>query len=95
MKKSMAEAFNSLAIPGLRVDDLNLLNGFYVNLEYHLPNGQSVKLLEDNKVYLGNQIEQPCSERCYGVVGDEHHLLVCTYGCNGADPEIICYKRWR
>lgn len=95
MKKSMAEAFNSLAILGLRVDDLNLLNGFYVNLEYHLPNGQSVKLLEDNKVYLGNQIEQPCSERCYGVVGDEHHLLVCTYGCNGADPEIICYKRWR
>ena len=26
------------------------LNGFYVNLEYPLPNGQSVKLLEDNKV---------------------------------------------
>ena len=52
MKKSMAEAFNSLAIPGLRVDDLNLLNGFYVNLEYHLPNGQSVKLLEDNGGWL-------------------------------------------
>ena len=52
MKESMAEAFNSLAIPGLRVDDLNLLNGFYVNLEYHLPNGQSVKLLEDNGGWL-------------------------------------------
>ena len=69
------------------------LNGFYVNLEYPLPNGQSVKLLEDKKVYLGNQIEIPGSCRCYGIVADEKYLLVCEYGCGGADPQIVVYKR--
>ena len=69
------------------------LNGFYVNLEYPLPNGQSVKLLEDNKVYLGNQIEIQGSNRCYGIVADEKYLLVCEYGCGGADPQIVVYKR--
>ena len=68
------------------------LNGFYVNLEYSLPNGQSVKLLEDNKVYLGNQIEIQGSGRCYGIVADEKYLLVCEYGCGGADPQIVVYK---
>ena len=86
---------NALCIPGLKVESLGPLNGFYVNLEYHLPNGQSVRLLEDNKVYLGTQIERPGQERCYGVVADEAYLLVCEYGCNGADPEIVCYKRRR
>ena len=69
------------------------MNGFYVNLEYPLPNGQSVKLLEDNKVYLGNQIEIQGSGRCYGIVADEKYLLVCEYGCGGADPQIVVYKR--
>ena len=91
---AMAE-LNALGIPDLQIDSLVPLNGFYVNLEYRLPNGQAVKLLEDNKVYLGTQIERPGQERCYGVVADEAYLLVCEYGCNGADPEIVCYKRRR
>ncbi len=56
MKETLIKEFNALGIQGLYVDDLNLLNGFYVNLKYTLTNGQSVKLLEDNRVYLGNQI---------------------------------------
>ena len=91
---AMAE-LNALCIPDLQIDSLVPLNGFYVNLEYRLPNGQAVKLLEDNKVYLGTQIERSCQERCYGVIADEAYLLVCEYGCNGADPEIVCYKRRR
>ena len=91
---AMAE-LNALGIPDLQIDSLVPLNGFYVNLEYGLPNGQAVKLLEDNKVYLGTQIERPGQERCYGVIADEAYLLVCEYGCNGADPEIVCYKRRR
>ena len=91
---AMAE-LNALGIPDLQIDSLVPLNGFYVNLEYRLPNGQAVKLLEDNKVYLGTQIERPGRERCYGVIADEAYLLVCEYGCNGADPEIVCYKRRR
>ena len=94
-KRSIVQEINALHIPDLQIDSLHLLNGFYVNLEYRLPNGQAVKLLEDNKVYLGNQIERLGQERCYGVVADEAYLLVCEYGCNGADPEIVCYKRRR
>lgn len=92
-KEVLIAEFNALGINGLQIEDLNLLNGFYVNLEYPLPNGQSVKLLEDNNVYWGNQIEIPGSDRCYGVAADDKYLLVCEYGCGGADPEIIVYKK--
>jgi len=64
LKSSVMKEINGLGIPGLSVSDLNLLNGSYVNLEYPLPNGQTVKLLEDQKVYLGNQVECPGSARC-------------------------------
>lgn len=92
-KEALIKEFNALGIEHLEVKDLNLLNGFFVNLEYPLKNGQSVKLLEDRNVYLGNQIEIPGNDRCYGIVADEEYLLVCEYGCNGADPEIILYKK--
>ena len=93
MKETLIAEFNALGIQGLQVNDLNLLNGFYVNLEYTLTNGQSVKLLEDDRDYLGNQIEIPGSDRCYGIVADDHYLLVCEYGCNGTEPQIIVYKK--
>ena len=54
---------------------------------------QSVKLLEDNCVYLGNQIEIPDSDWCYGILADDHYLLVCEYGCNGTEPQIILYHQ--
>ena len=92
-KRAAIAELNALGIPDLKVESLTPLNGFYVNLEYRLPNGQAVKLLEDSKIYMGSQIERPGQERCYGVVADEKYLLVCEYGCNGADPKIVCYKR--
>lgn len=92
-KQQLIMEFNSLRIDGLHVEDLNFLSGCYVNLEYRLSNGLPVKLLEDNKVYLGNQIEIPGSDRCYGIIGDENYLLVCEYGCNGSDPEIVLYRK--
>lgn len=94
MKEILIEEINAFEIQGLHVNDLNLLNGFYVNLEYTLKNKQSVKLLEDNRVYWGNQIEIPGSNRCYGVVVDDKYLLVCEYECNnGVKPQIVIYKR--
>lgn len=75
------------------VNDLYLLNGFFVNMEYKLSNGQTVKLLEDYCIYLGNQIEISGSNRCYGIAADEKYLLVCEYGCDGTNPEIVVYKR--
>lgn len=92
-KMALINEINALGIKYLKLTDLNLLNGFYVNLEYPLLNGQSVKLLKDDKVYWGNQIEIPNSSRCYGVVADNEYLLVCEYGCGGTEPQIILYKR--
>ena len=93
LKQRLIEEINALEIDGLRVDDLNLLTGAYVNLAYPLANGTTVRFLKDTDIYLGNQIERPGSERCYGVVADETFILVCEYGCNGAEPEIVLYKR--
>ena len=70
-----------------------MLSGAYVNLEYPLSNGTKVSFLRNEDVYLGNQIEKTDSERCYGVVVDETFILVCEYGCNGSDPEIVLLKR--
>ena len=92
-KERLISEINSLGIKGLAVNDLNVLNGFFVNLEYPLANGQTVKLLKDNNVYLGSQIEISGKERCYGVVSDKNYILVCEYRCNGCDPEIILYKK--
>lgn len=92
-KNMLIDEFNALGIDALNVSDLELLNGFFVNLEYPLANGSRVKLLEDNNVYLGNQIEISGSDRCYGIVADDAYMLVCQYGCNGKDPEIIVYKK--
>lgn len=93
LKSTLIDEFNSLGIKDLKVTDLNLLSGFYVNLEYKLKNGQTSKLLEDCNVYWGNQIEIPGSDTCYGIVADDKYLLVCEYQCNGTNAQIVCYKR--
>lgn len=92
LKRTLMGEINALNIPGLQVNDLYLLSGEYVNLKYPLPSGKTVQLLDDRKVYLGNQIEIAGSDRCYGVVADESYLLVSTYGCGGSQPEIVLYK---
>ena len=92
-KQTIIAELHALGIPGLRLTDLNLLNGGYVNLTYPLPGGGMARFLRGNDVYWGNQIEVPGSERCYGVVANAQFLLVCTYGCNGADPELVCYRK--
>lgn len=52
-----------------------------------------IKLLDDRKIYLGYQVEKKDSDRWYGLVADREYLLVCEYGCNGEDPEIILLKK--
>lgn len=93
LKRKLIAEINALHIDGLAVEELYLLSGAYVNLEYPLPNGTGVTFLNGQDVYLGNQIEQANSERCYGVVANEAFILVSEYGCNGADPEIVLYKK--
>ena len=76
------------------VHDLNVLPGSFVNLEYRLPNGQTVKFLEDNATYLGSQLECEGGEnRCFGIVANMDFLLVCSYEENGENPELVLYKK--
>ena len=75
------------------VTTLFQLSGAYVNLEYTLPNGEKIKLLDDTKIYLGCQVEKTNSDRCYGFVADNDYLLICEYGYNGTEPEIVIYKK--
>ena len=59
LKVPLLAEFNHLGIPDLpEITDLNALPGSFINLSYTLPNGQTVQLLEDDKIYLGNQLEQ-------------------------------------
>ena len=93
LKAPIIAEFNALGIPGLpEVTDLDALPGAYINLAYPLPGGQTAKMLEDGKVYLGNQLEAG-GDRCYGLAADQDVLLVCTYGEGGSDPELILYKK--
>lgn len=94
MKKQLIEEFNGLGISDMEeVTDLNALSGSFINLEYKLPNGQDVKFWQDDRVYLGNQIGKKDSDRCYGLAADEKYLMVCEYGMNGSDAEIVVFKR--
>lgn len=77
------------------VTGLNALHGAYINLQYSLPSGQKIKFWDDDRIYLGNQICKKNSNRCYGLTADENYLLVCEYGDNGSDAEIIVYKKRR
>lgn len=88
--KRIIDTINGLSIEGLHVDDMNILPGSLLNLEYPLPNGGTVKFLNDDKTYFANQIETG-EERCYGVVSDGSFLLVATYGCEGKDPKLEIY----
>ena len=93
-KARLIEEFNFLKITDMPIiTTLCQLSGAYINLEYTLSNGIKVKLLDDTKIYLGYQVEKANSDRCYGLAADNNYLLVCEYGCNGANPEIIVYKK--
>ena len=84
-----------LSIEGLpKVENLNVLPGSFVNLEYRLPNGQIVKFLDDDATYLGSQLEcEFGGDRCVGIVANMDFLLVCTYETNGENPELVIYKK--
>ena len=94
-KKKLIEEINELHIEGMpKLEKLNALVGKYVNLEYRLPNGMNVKFLDDNTTYLGNQLESEFGgERCFGVLANMEFILICTYGEEGADPELVLYKK--
>ena len=94
-KKQLMEEINALHIEGMpKVESLNALVGGYINLEYRLPNGQMVKFLDDGATYLGNQLEcEFGGSRCFGIAANMEFILVCTYEEDGANPELVVYKK--
>jgi len=94
-KQQLIEEINALHIEGMpRVDALNALVGRYVNLEYRLPNGKTVKFLDDQTTYLGNQLASEITEGLYfGVLAGMDFILVCTYENDGENPELLVYRK--
>ena len=94
-KQKLIAEFNDLRVEGMpKVKTLNALVGGYINMEYRLPNGKSVKFLDDHATYVGNQLEcEFGGDRCFGIAGNMDFLLVCTYEKDGENPELIIYKK--
>ena len=94
-KQTLVKEINDLQIGGLpKVEKLYALVGKKVNLEYTLPNGNKVKFLDDEKTYLGNQLESEFGgERYFGVLADMDFILISTYEANGVNPELLLYKK--
>lgn len=94
-KKILMDEINDLRIEGMpKVEKLNALVGKFVNLEYRLPNGLYVKFLDDEKTYLGNQLEcEFGGDRCFGVIANMEFIMVATYEEEGKNPELVIYKK--
>lgn len=94
-KQQLLQEINVLHIKGLpEVKKLNALVGKYVNLAYPLPNGKAVQFLDDDTTYLGNQLESAFGgDRCFGILASMDFLLICTYGKDGINPELVLYKK--
>ncbi|MBR6207384.1 MAG: DUF3795 domain-containing protein [Oscillospiraceae bacterium] len=94
-KRTLLDEINTLlADRGLgAIDGLFELAGQYVNLEYPMPSGEKVKLLNDKNIYLGAQIEFADLGICYGVVADTGFILLCSYSVNGSEPELVAYRK--
>lgn len=94
-KKQLIHEINDLRIDGMpKVEKLNALVGSFVNLAYPLPSGISVKFLNDETTYLGNQFESEFGgERCFGVLANMDFILISTYEAEGKNPELVLYKK--
>ena len=97
-KKQLVDEINSLNIVGMpKIDDLNPLNGSFVNLSYILPNKKSIQFLDDTDIYLGTQVESEFNDgkiiRCFGILANMNFILISEYRENGDNPELIIYKK--
>ncbi len=93
-KVKLMQEINSIGITDMpEIIELFSLKGSFINLEYECSNGNKLKFWKDNDIYLGTQIPKTDSDRYYGVTADDNYILICEYGEDAADPEIILYKK--
>lgn len=96
-KKQLISEFNSLNVEGMpEITELYTLNGAFVNLSYPMPNSKEIKLLDDNGIYLGTQVECEFNDgsefKCFGLVAGMNFLLVSEYGVNCTEPRLLVFK---
>ena len=57
----------------------------------------NTKLLNDDEAYFGTQVECEFNndeyKSCFGLLANMNFILVCEYGENGSNPEILIYKK--
>ena len=94
-KEKLIQEINDLHIEGMpKLEKLNALVGRFVNLPYRLPSGAEATFLDDQVTSLGTQLEPEFGgDRCFGVLASMDFILVSTYGKDGADPELVLYKK--
>ena len=94
-KKQLIDEINALSVKDMpKVESLNALVGRFVNLEYPLPGGMRAKFLDDGATYLGTQLEpEEGGDRCFGILANADFILICSYGRDGVDPELLLYKK--
>ena len=77
-----------------RVERLNALVGRYVNLCCRLPGGASVQIPDDEKTCLGSELASERGDgRCFGVLANAGFLLIFTYETEGANPELLLFRK--
>ena len=94
-KKQLLEEINAIRPEGMpAVEKLNALVGQYVNLEYRMPSGRTMKLLDDEKTYLGNQVESEIVPGlCFGIAANMDFILIASYEEDGKNPQLLVYKK--
>lgn len=96
-KAKVAERFNDLNIEGMpKISTMYEMIGSYVNLEYCTPGGIKQKFLNDNDIYLANQVKEIGPDgkptgKCFGVVANDELMIVARYREGGEKPELIKY----
>ena len=98
LKKELIDEFNSIEIDGMpKIEELYELRGEFVNMEYNLPNGNKVKYLNDDEMYLGTQVEcifnDDENKKCFGLLANMDFILICEYEEDGTNPELLIYKK--
>ena len=92
--EKLIEKFNELNIKGMpKFSKLYGHKGDFVNIQCKLPNGQTAKILDDNKMYYIAELPKENSDRCFGLVTDKKQLVVFEYGEGGKDAELFIWKR--
>ena len=60
----------------------------------HCQMDKKVKFLDDQKTYLGNQMESEFGgDRYFGILANMDFIMICTYEKDGENPELVIYKK--